>query len=87
MLTEDNLLVDIYETLKPASACIVESSHALLGESYLKLQRSLLSMDKLFKKMYSYLPTHSGAYVKTKGLSLSISDIKHQDLVKNLLTT
>ena len=87
ILADDNLLVDTWKQLKPALACIIESSIILLGEPAMQLRQSPMYIYKHSKTMHSYLHVQIVVLFNSRNRALIISDNKRQDLVKIISTT
>ena len=82
MLEDNNLLADIWEQLKPALACRVESLNIILGESNLQV-----SMKKYFKTIRSCARAQLGVLINARSITLSIPENKYKDLISIMLTT
>ena len=84
MFVDDSLMCEIYSRILRLLAASIESLFQVMGEDRPELRRSNLSMEKYYKIICSYIQVQLGVVVNTRKMTVSMTEEKKTNLVKEL---
>ena len=84
MFVDDSLMCEIHARILQLLAASIESLFQIMGEDIPELRRSNLSMEKYYKIICSYIQVQLGVVVNTRTMTVSMTEEKKANLIREL---